>query len=274
VSAKVLFVLLAGWVLVATPVLAQETFTFSGDIASGAQFDLYVVNIEGGKHIVATLVCDFDGVSRPLDPVLSVYFDSSDPSDTANADYYNDDGFGSDDYPDGVDCDAFDSSRIAFNTSGDADNYTFRVDGFGSSTGPYTLTITITDRDYPEGEVSFFEPGDDRINRQAYAQAAVYCDAANSRVLILGIDAGGDGSELLSVPYGDLPAKPTGQHVQIEQAGNVGFYRLATGEYQVNVGPDSEGKTYVAIWDGCPYTYLNAYILQNGVMTQTESNTP
>lgn len=30
-------------------------------------------------------------------------------------------------------------------------------------------------------------------------------------------------------------------------------------------------KEYVVIWDGCLQMYVNAYILQNGVLTQTET---
>lgn len=122
--------------------------------------------------------------------------------------------------------------------------------------------------------VTWFEPGDDRINRQAYASAAVYCDTDNSRVAIYGIDADGVGFPAIFVPYADLPDTPSGQdgHRLISQFENVSFYRLTTGEYQVNAGPDSEGKSYVAIWDGCPQSYLNAYTLQNGVMTPAELN--
>ena len=128
--------------------------------------------------------------------------------------------------------------------------------------------------DTPEGEpeITWFEPGDDRINRQAYASVAIYCNAANGQLEIYAIDAEGNGSLALAVPYADLPATPdaaTG-NVGIAQAGNIALYRLTTGEFQVNAGPDSEGKTYVVIWDACPYTQIAAYILQNGVMTPTE----
>lgn len=255
--------------LAASVVLAVDV-TYSGYILSGAQYDLYTVHLEEGDHVTATLVCDESAPNiRPLDPVLSVYFPGSDPSDTINSDRYNDDGFGLDDDPSGVECDAFDSSRIRF-TAPEAGDYIFRADGFGSATGPYTLHIISR----AGGGDEWFEPGDDRINRQAYATASIYCDVDNSRVLILGIDATGHGTEVLSVPYADLPATPTGSNLLIAQNANIAFYRLTSGEYQVNAGPDAEGKTYVAIWNGCPMTYQNAYILQNGVLTQTEANGP
>jgi hypothetical protein len=128
---------------------------------------------------------------------------------------------------------------------------------------------------------TWFEPGDDRINRQAYAYASVYCDADNERVGIYGIHSLGAGDPdrndgmgypAIFVPYTELPGTPTSLegNLLIASYGNIGFYRLTSGEYQVNAGPDPEGKTYVLIWDGCPQTYVQAYILQDGVMTQTE----
>jgi hypothetical protein len=111
-------------------------------IASGAQYDIYTLHIAQGANIVATLVCDeIAPGDRPLDPVLSVFLPDHNTSNTVNAAYYNDDGFGLDDDPSGVDCNAFDSSRVIF-TATVTGVYQFRVDGFGSSTGPYTLRIS------------------------------------------------------------------------------------------------------------------------------------
>lgn len=126
------------------PASAQVIFEASGTIASGAQYDLYPVHLTKGQAIVATLVCDETAPGngdRPLDPVLSAFVPGNlGTDDTINADAYNDDGFGLDDDPAGVDCNAFDSSRIRFTPQVTGD-HTFRVDGFGSSTGPYTLRI-------------------------------------------------------------------------------------------------------------------------------------
>lgn len=149
---------------------------YHGNITSGAQFDLYTVHLSKGEQVVATLVCDFDGVSRPLDPVLSVFSPGVDPSDTIFATFYNDDGFGQDDTPAGVECDAFDSSRVIFQASSEGD-YIFRADGFGSSTGPYTLTINTN----PNGFNVLALDG--RINPQGAAQQVLYCDGTTTRVL-------------------------------------------------------------------------------------------
>lgn len=124
---------------------SAQIFETSGTISSGAQYDLYSIELSGSLQIVATLVCDetvLGNGDRPLDPVLTVYLPGNGgTNDTANADAYNDDGFGSDDYPEGVDCNAFDSSIVKFTTPFSGD-YVFRADGFGSSTGPYTLTVS------------------------------------------------------------------------------------------------------------------------------------
>jgi hypothetical protein len=258
----------------ATAVLAAS-FSFSGVIADELEYDLYTVDLIAGDRVAATLICDEESPgSRPLDPVLTVFFPGSDPSNLGDFDEFNDDGYGLDDSPNGVDCDNFDSSVVVFNAPVTG-TYTFRADGFDIRTGPYTLTIYVNVNlaEVLGGSgVTWFEPGDDRINRQAYAQAAIYCDADSSSIRILGINDKGEGFELLNIAYADLPATPTDANVVIGQNGNVTLYRLVTGEFQVSAGPDAEGKSYVAVWDACPWTYLNAYIEQNGVLTQTEAN--
>jgi hypothetical protein len=135
--------------LLAVPPAEAQEWVFTGTIASADQFDTYVTPISAGQVVVATLVCDEVAPGdRPLDPVLSAYMPSNPgPIDPINADFYNDDGFGTDDFPTGVDCNAFDSSFIRF-VAPETGDYTWRVDGFGSSTGPYTLTITAVDQTF------------------------------------------------------------------------------------------------------------------------------
>jgi hypothetical protein len=118
----------------------------------------------------------------------------------------------------------------------------------------------------------YFDPGDDRINRQAYANVSVYCDAANSRVAIYGIDPDGNGYPALFVNEADLPPTPSEEqgHLLIAEAGSIRLYRMTTGELQVRNGPDAEGKEYAFVWDGCPATGGTAYIVQNGIATRAE----
>ncbi len=198
-------------------------------------------------------------------------------------------------------------AAIVVTTEGGHEAATYLYQGPPSSE-PYSGSFTIPlDDNYPDGtkfnyaiytyspdyptdtgsetcstsghHVTWFDPGDSRLNRQAYAYAAIYCDDANQRVAIYGIHAQatdgkapGEGFPAIFVPYGSLPPTPTAEqgNTLIQQYLDIGFYRLTTGEYQVNAGPDSEGKTYVVTFDGCPTSIMRAYIMQNGVMTQTE----
>ncbi len=131
--------------LAALPADAQVPFQTSGNIASGAQYDLYTITLSANLAVTGTHVCDETSPGsgdRPLDPVLSVFFPGNTGwDDTINSDVFDDDSFGQDDDENGVDCNAFDSARVIFIAPVDGD-YVFRADGFGSSTGPYTLTIT------------------------------------------------------------------------------------------------------------------------------------
>lgn len=136
------FALLA---LLAAPARSDH-YVFSSNITTGDQYDLYPIDLRTGDHVRATLVCDETtpgNGDRPLDPVFSAYAPGVDPSDIVNATFYNDDGFGTDDYPNGVDCNAFDSSILLFVADQDGEWY-FRADGFGSTIGPYTMTIDTT----------------------------------------------------------------------------------------------------------------------------------
>jgi hypothetical protein len=128
---------------------SAKVVRFTGTIASGPQFDTFLIPLKAGDRVDTRLICEeIAPGNRPLDPVLSVFRPGKSPADTANADFFNDDGFGKDDDPAGVDCSAFDSSRIRF-TAPFTGPYTFRADGFGSATGPYSLTIiTASDFDF------------------------------------------------------------------------------------------------------------------------------
>lgn len=118
-------------VMIATAARAATT-QYSGDITSGAQYDLYTLQLAQGDVVTANAECESPDT---LDTVLSVYLPGSDPSDTTNAFEYNDDGGKKT-------CGGFKSSVVQF-IAPVPGVYTFRVDGFGSATGPYTLTIIV-----------------------------------------------------------------------------------------------------------------------------------
>lgn len=228
IFALLVFVLVLG---AASTALAQYGFT--GTIASGAQFDLYQVDLPANVNIVATLICEEVAPGdRPLDPVLSVFFPGGgDPNNTGTADAFNDDGFGTDDDPNGVDCNAFDSSRVRFATP-TAGTYTFRADGFGSSTGPYSLRISIDDSNpFTDG----------RINPQQAAPVILYCDGTETVVFTI------SGEEIFRVENGE---SGSGGGAQINP--------LSDGRMQLNV-PFPDGKEYIFVYTGCPHGTYEAY---------------
>jgi hypothetical protein len=68
-------------------------------------------------------------------------------------------------------------------------------------------------------------------------------------------DGRGEGSLVMIVTQDDLAAydeTPPAANIQIRSAGNVSLYALATGQFQINIGPDEEGKTQVYVFDSLP----------------------
>lgn len=118
------------------PTLRADVFHYAGTIATGAQYDLYTISLPAHTRVVADLVCA-PPPDNTLDTILTLFAPGADTSDTANATFYNDDG-GT------ADCGGFHSSRldVIVDTGGD---WTFRVDGFGSAVGDYTLDIVTSD---------------------------------------------------------------------------------------------------------------------------------
>jgi hypothetical protein len=226
--------------LFALAVSVVMALSFSGDILSGAQTDVYGVNIEAGKNVVATLVCDFDGVSRPLDPVLTVV------GPGGNVVAFNDDGFGSDDAPNGVDCDAFDSSRVGF-TASETGLYQFRADGFGSATGPYTLTIRFgaLANPFDDGRVN------NRMDKDEGALVAVYC--TDDGMDLYGIDpVTAQGTLIARATKADIEAVgiPAEGVATIVSVSGATLSRASNGEFVLySAYPD--GKPYVIAWTDC-----------------------
>jgi serralysin len=218
-------------VLAAGAVFATST-SFSGDIASGAQTDTYTLFFDAGTTITAELLCENP---YTLDTVLALYNSGG----TMIA--YNDDGGPRS-------CGSFRSSLLTYVFT-EAGDYTFHVDGFGSSTGPYTLNINAN-----PGAGAPFIPNDDRINPHAFAPVAVYCRAEGT-VEIWNIDADGEGTPLLSVAAADQAAGAS--------AGSVSLNTLEDGRLQVNATM-LDGKGYVFIFDGCPVTASETYTVDGG----------
>jgi len=75
-------------------------------------------------------------------------------------------------------------------------------------------------------------------------------------IQILGVsDAGAEyeAMYLTGEELAELPETPE-ENLLVDEYYEYTFYKLTSGEYQVNVGPDAEGKVYVVNFVGCPAT--------------------
>lgn len=87
-------------------------------------------------------------------------------------------------------------------------------------------------------------------------------DNGNPSLDVYGINDDGEGYYQFSItqdllaPYADNP--PT-QNTELASADNVTLYMLTTGEYQLNIGPDDEGKVRVIVFEGLPPTNVYSY---------------
>jgi hypothetical protein len=93
---------------------------------------------------------------------------------------------------------------------------------------------------------------DGRINLQAWSKAIAYCSEEKG-ITIYQVNKESKVGLVMHITAAELaalPAKPA-SNLLIKTVGNVSLYKLTTGEYQMNVGPDSEGKTQVFTWRGC-----------------------
>jgi hypothetical protein len=73
------------------------------------------------------------------------------------------------------------------------------------------------------------------------------------------------GSVLFTVTHEDLVQFVDNLPVEntlLYSVGHVSVYVLTTGEIQMNVGPDSEGKIHVKIFDGIPWSHVYGYVIE------------
>jgi hypothetical protein len=93
---------------------------------------------------------------------------------------------------------------------------------------------------------------DGRINLETWSKAVAYCSDENGIKIYQGTKE--NKSHLLmfitAETLATYPARPA-ENTLIKKVGNVSLFKLTTGEYQMSVGPDLEGKTQVFIWRGC-----------------------
>lgn len=75
------------------------------------------------------------------------------------------------------------------------------------------------------------------------------CEIEIAKVGALGYDE--LAISLTSAELAALPEAPE-QHILVDQYYEIALYKLTTGEFQINYGPDAEGKVYVLNFTGCP----------------------
>lgn len=97
-----------------------------------------------------------------------------------------------------------------------------------------------------------FHCPDGRLNYNHCDKIAIYPipegDAYGLQIYVVDLD--GVGKLALTISAADLAAAV--DHIATSADGKVIAYRLASGEYQVNYGPDAEGKVFVFTFDGLP----------------------
>ncbi|MCA9913306.1 MAG: hypothetical protein KC496_08145 [Anaerolineae bacterium] len=124
--------------------------------------------------------------------------------------------------------------------------------------GPVTWVVYLGDCEVPA------EPLDERVTGTS-VDVAVYYDAETGEGLsIYAIDDSGEGSLAIRVTpeqIAEWDAMTVSENTLIAQSANgkISLYKLTTGEYQLNVGPDEDGKVQVTIFDGFPPTNVYGY---------------
>ncbi len=132
-----------------------------------------------------------------------------------------------------------------------------------SMTMNYTLTIELPDDaedPYAEEEAA----GLHRLTGDMGLPVIVYTPTPDNDALFMDIwqlDEHGVGQPFLYISEAELLALPDFpvENILIASDGLISVYKLRTGEYQVNVGPLTDGKVHVLIFDDIPPTYTYGY---------------
>lgn len=211
----------------------NNVLTFNGVVTNGVA-NTHDVTLNAGDQVTATHVCS-DGT---LDPLLRV----NDPSGTQVAS--NDDGY--------TTCNSFRSSIVTF-TAQVTGNYVFEADSYGTSSGPYTLTVIISRQvtETPPSAQQATTPTDARLNPNSGDRTDVvlypgFDEAGAPRMDAYCVDGKGDGYLGLVISQTDLPTTaPSTNTLLVESTTcQVEFWVLAAGSeyaYQINVGPNPDG---------------------------------
>ncbi len=152
--------------------------------------------------------------------------------------------------------------QFPFSVAFRIDLYTLYDDG---DYALHTIQFTATCLGYGSAQITFsgnneadpfFNPNDGRIHADAAAPFAVYCIEPGLQVY--GVNDDGQGWLAFTVDSEAMNADAPDENTVIAEAGNIRLYQLTSGDFQINAGPDAEGKVYVLTWNGCPVEYSSA----------------
>lgn len=132
------------------------------------------------------------------------------------------------------------------------------VSASASVTGRVSWIVLLGECEEP------FVPLDDRLLGTSVDVAVYYDDAGVDGLTFYEIDENSNGIlafSLTPAALAEWDAMDVAENTLIAQNadGTVSFYKLTTGEYQLNVGPDADGKVEVTIFDGFPATNIYGY---------------
>ncbi len=112
-------------------------------------------------------------------------------------------------------------------------------------------------------------PPDDRLNWGVADYLVVLypgTDAqGNPAIRVFGVGEDGAGFYLFTITQQDIAAfvgNPPAVNTPIMTIGNITLYALTSGEFQLNIGPDAEGKTQVIIFDSLAPGHLYGYTVE------------
>lgn len=145
----------------------------------------------------------------------------------------------------------------------------FLIDFNGTPITYGTLTVTLAANptvesptyrfDCMTGEISIIEGLDDRINPgMGDLIAVLYArrDATGKTgIQVYSVEADGTGvliDTYLNSDFAPYIGNPPAEAVEISSIGDTTLYALTTGEFQINIGPDIEGKITSVIFNGLP----------------------
>ncbi len=131
-----------------------------------------------------------------------------------------------------------------------------------------SASVSVTAQVYWEVQLGECEepatPLDDRLPGTGLGVAMYYDQAGAGSLTVYSIDENSNGVLAFVLTADELAeweARDVAENTLIAQTedGSIALYKLTTGEYQINAGPDPDGKVEVTIFDGFPPSNTYGY---------------